>query len=168
MKKYILSFFIIIVFGVYIFYQRNNRAAFSHVNNTTGTTPNKILLPFRFGEEDDDVRVIPPAQKPASSMQMQTTQGSYKDGSYIGKVADAYFGNVQVKTIIKSGRIADVQFLQYPSDRSTSVQINTQAMPYLKSEAIQAQNAKVDIVSGATQTSQAFRESLASALVQAH
>jgi len=37
----------------------------------------------------------------------------------------------------------------------------------LKSEAISAQNAQVDIVSGATDTSQAFINSLSSALTQA-
>jgi len=40
-------------------------------------------------------------------------------------------------------------------------------MPSLKQEAIQTQSAQVDIVSGATQTSQAFIQSLASALTKA-
>ena len=40
-------------------------------------------------------------------------------------------------------------------------------MPKLKAEAVQAQSSKVDIVSGATQTSEAFRETLAYALAQA-
>lgn len=93
--------------------------------------------------------------------------GQYKNGEYIGDVTDAYYGNVQVRAVISGGKIADVQFLQYPKDRRTSMEINTQAMPYLKQEAIQAQNANVDIVSGATQTSSAFRQSLQSALDRA-
>ena len=93
--------------------------------------------------------------------------GTYADGSYTGTATDAYYGTVQVKAIISGGKIADVQFLQYPSDRSTSVRVNTQAMPLLTQEAIAAQNANVDIVSGATATSQAFQISLASALTQA-
>jgi len=60
-----------------------------------------------------------------------------------------------------------VQFLQYPSDRNTSIRINSRAMPILKQEAISAQNANVNIVSGATDSSQAFQQSLASALSQA-
>ena len=40
-------------------------------------------------------------------------------------------------------------------------------MPVLKSEALQAQKAEVDIISGATQTSQAFMQSLATALTNA-
>ncbi|MDE2001425.1 MAG: FMN-binding protein [Patescibacteria group bacterium] len=91
----------------------------------------------------------------------------YADGTFTGNPADAYYGTVQVQATIQNGKITDVQFLQYPSDRSTSRYINGQAMPYLKQEAIQAQNANVDIVSGATDTSFAFRESLASALALA-
>ena len=59
------------------------------------------------------------------------------------------------------------QFLDYPKDRSTSIRINSRAMPILKSEAIQAQNSNVNTISGATDSSGAFRESLASALAQA-
>ena len=95
-------------------------------------------------------------------------QGAYKNGTYTGSVADAFYGNIQVQAVITNGQISDVIFLQYPNDRSTSIAINTQAMPYLKQEAIQAQSAQVDIVSGASDTSQAFQQSLASALAQAH
>jgi uncharacterized protein with FMN-binding domain len=47
------------------------------------------------------------------------------------------------------------------------VQINLTANPELISEAIQAQTAQVDIISGATDSSQAFVQSLADALSQA-
>ena len=93
--------------------------------------------------------------------------GPYNDGTYTGSVADAYYGNIQVEAIIKNGQIADVKFLQYPSDRSTSRYINSQADPYLTQEAIQTQNANVNIISGATDSSMAFQQSLASALSQA-
>jgi uncharacterized protein with FMN-binding domain len=93
--------------------------------------------------------------------------GQYADGTFVGTVADAYYGLIQVETIISGGKIVDVRFLQYPNDRSTSREINSQAMPYLKQEAITAQNASVNIISGATDSSIAFRESLASALAKA-
>lgn len=94
-------------------------------------------------------------------------RGLYRDGTYTGNVADAYYGNVQVQTTIVNGKITDIQFLQYPSDRRTSQEINSQAMPILKQETIVAQNARVDMVSGATQTSRAYIESLQSALAKA-
>lgn len=110
-------------------------------------------------------------------MQMQTRtqkmqgpmmqKGLYADGSYTGSVADAYYGSVQVKAVIRGGKIADVQFLQYPNDRSNSRYINDQAMPLLTQEAIQAQSAQVSGVSGATFTSDAFVQSLTSALALA-
>ncbi|HUX35567.1 MAG TPA: FMN-binding protein [Candidatus Paceibacterota bacterium] len=98
---------------------------------------------------------------------MGSMMGQYKNGSYTGNAADAYYGYVQVEAVISGGKISDVQFLQHPSDRGTSIEINNYAMPILTQEAIQAQNSNVDIVSGATETSLAFRDSLASALAQA-
>ena len=82
-------------------------------------------------------------------------------------MADAYYGNVQVQAVISGGKITAVNFLQYPNDRSNSIRINTQAMPYLQQEAIQAQSAQVDGVSGASATSAAFVQSLTVALNQA-
>ena len=91
----------------------------------------------------------------------------YKDGTYTGSSADAYYGNVQVQAVVQSGKLTNVTFLDYPQTHQTSVYINSQAMPYLTQEAIQAQSANVNVVSGATLTSQAFMQSLASALAQA-
>ncbi len=107
--------------------------------------------------------------KPATAVSTPPPQSKagYVDGSYTGSVADAYYGNVQVQAIISGGKITGVHFLQYPNSHGTSVYINSQAMPYLKQEAIQAQSANVDIISGATDTSMAFQQSLADALAQA-
>ena len=95
------------------------------------------------------------------------TTTAYKDGTYTGDAADAFYGNIQVSVTIQSGKITDVQFLQYPNDRENSVMINQQAMPLLRQEAIQAQSAHVDGVTGATDSSQAFVQSLSSALSRA-
>ncbi len=91
----------------------------------------------------------------------------YKDGTYTGQVADAFYGNLQVQATISGGKITDVQFLQYPNDNGTTLEVNKQAMPILKQEAITKQAANVDIVTGASQSSQAFQQSLQSALNQA-
>lgn len=94
-------------------------------------------------------------------------KGQYKDGNYTGSIEDAFYGNIQVQAKISSGRITDVVFLQFPNDNRTSQFINSQADPMLTQEAIQVQNANVDIVSGASASSQAFQASLANALAQA-
>ena len=80
---------------------------------------------------------------------------------------NAYWGNVQVKAVIRGGKVSDVQFVDYPHDRRTSQRINDYALPVLKTEAIQKQSANVNIISGATLTSEAFVRSLQSALSKA-
>lgn len=112
---------------------------------------------------------LPPTDVPPTDVPQPTQQvlGQYRDGTYTGPQVDAFYGLVQVRAVIQSGKLANVQFLDYPHDRRTSQQINNIAMPYLQDEAMQAQNAQVDIISGATLTSEAFIESLASALQSA-
>ena len=107
------------------------------------------------------------SQSPPTPSSNSYSSSQYKDGNYTGSTADAYYGNVQVAVTIMGGKITDVKFLQYPDTHSTSVEINQQAIPYLKQEAIQAQSANVQIISGATFTSQAFQQSLQAALSQA-
>ncbi len=103
----------------------------------------------------------------STSSGTSSSSGKYKDGTYKGSVVNAYYGNVQVSVTISGGRISDVKFLQYPNTHSTSVYINSQAMPYLKQEAIQAQSSNVQTISGATFTSYGFIQSLQSALSKA-
>jgi len=101
-----------------------------------------------------------PAPPPAAS--------GYIDGTYTGSVAQAGSrGPVQVQVTIIGGLITDVTFLSSPSAAGTSVAINASAMPILTQEAITAQSASVATVSGATLTSNAFKQSLASALAKA-
>lgn len=114
------------------------------------------------------VSTTPPAiQTSTPATPTQKPSGLYTDGTYTGSVADAYYGSVQVAAVVSGGKISAVNFLQYPNDRSNSIMISERAMPILQSEAIQAQNANVDIVSGATDTSMAFQQSLGSALAEA-
>lgn len=108
-----------------------------------------------------------PVPTPTPAPVQQQPQGQYKDGQYTGPSVSALYGNVQVKAIITGGQLTDVQFLSYPQDRSTSLALSNMAMSTLTQEAVAAQSANVNIVSGATETSQAFMQSLASALSQA-
>lgn len=160
MKKLFLSLTLILGFLVYIFLAAPapQAPAVSDNKRQPSDLPPENQPPEQNSSANSNSSRNSVVQKPLQK---------YKDGAYIGDVADAYYGNVQVKAVIQGGQIISVQFLQYPSDRRTSIQINSEAMPILKTEAIQAQSAKVDIVSGATQTSGAFQESLGSALAQA-
>ena len=142
MKKLLLSLFIVFLFVIY------NLSKNQSLDQLPATSPIAFPSPTADGTNNN-------------------SNGNYKNGQYTGDTVDAFYGNVQVQTTVQNGKITDVQFLQYPNDRMTSRMINMQAMPMLKQEVIQAQNANVDIVSGATDTSQAFIQSLTSALNQA-
>lgn len=120
-------------------------------------------------KEDDGVVKLPEMLQPNKKHLPQNAPQNitYRNGEYIGPVVDAYYGNVQVKAVIEDGKLTDVVFMDYPHSRQTSERVNQQAMPYLKEEAIQAQSWDVDNVTGATQTSLAFKKSLQSALEKA-
>ena len=168
MKKIILSGSLIVAFVLYGLLQRKDDSvpvtvkanAPLAVSTPTPTptlspTPTPAVTP---GDSPMPTPVPTPTPTPA---------GRYKNGTYTGSVADAFYGNVQVQAVISDGKLTTVNFLQSPNDRSTSIQINSQAMPLLQQEAIQAQSAQVSGVSGASDTSAAFVESLSAALSQA-
>jgi uncharacterized protein with FMN-binding domain len=85
-----------------------------------------------------------------------------------GDVVGTRFGDVQIRLVEAGGKITDIQALQLPFDRRRSNEISQYAEPILHSEAIQAQSAQIDTVSGATYTSDAYRTSLQSALDRVH
>ena len=84
-----------------------------------------------------------------------------------GGTAQTNYGPVQVEIRIAGGRITSAQAVQYPSG-GHSGDISSFAIPQLQSEAVAAQSASIDGVSGATYTSQGFQASLQSALDAAH
>jgi len=86
---------------------------------------------------------------------------------YTGPSVDMDWGPVQVTIIVKGKRITDVQATA-PTERERSAFINQQAIPLLRQEVLQAQSAKIDALSGATMTSDAFYQSLLGALQTAH
>ncbi|WP_369407415.1 FMN-binding protein [Schumannella soli] len=90
-----------------------------------------------------------------------------KDGSYTGQSADTRFGAVQVAITVSGGSITDVQAVHLTDRDQRSVSISNRAAPVLRQEAIQAQSAQIQTVSGATYTSEGYITSLQSALDQA-
>jgi uncharacterized protein with FMN-binding domain len=76
------------------------------------------------------------------------------------------YGDVQVRVILTNGKITDVQPLLMPSDRRRSQEISQQVAPILHDEVLQAQSSQIDLVSGATYTSDAYQQSLQAALAK--
>ena len=89
------------------------------------------------------------------------------NGTVAGPVVQTQFGPVQVQVTIANGKITDVTALQLPSDRQRSAYISGIVGPMLQSEALTAQSAQIDLISGATYTSDAYAQSLQAALDQA-
>ena len=92
------------------------------------------------------------------------TKGS---GTFTGVAVQDPYGQVQVQVTMTGGKITDVTALQLPSQGRSGF-ISQSVAPILQGEAISAQSASINIVSGATYTSQAYAQSLQSALDQAH
>jgi uncharacterized protein with FMN-binding domain len=98
-----------------------------------------------------------------------TAAGTPADsGTFSGVTVDTRYGPVQVRIVVAGQKVVDVQTMQLPRDRARSAFISQYSAPILRTEAIQAQTARIDIVSGATYTSIAYGRSLDSALKQAH
>ncbi|QNE45050.1 FMN-binding protein (plasmid) [Frigoribacterium sp. NBH87] len=111
---------------------------------------------------------------PSSSPSSSDTSGSspaattgLTDGTYTGTAVSTRYGTVQVQVTISGGTFGDVTALHLTDDDGRSVQISARAAPVLAQEAVAAQSASIDTVSGATYTSDGYLQSLQSALDQA-
>lgn len=193
MKKFTLSFLVIITFGLYALFQRfgtisapviiNDNSAINNatqpIADSTSTTqeqtvPSNSTTPIVEPSTNITVTNTPPVKQPSKVVtptpqpvvKPKPTSG-WTDGTFLGSNEDAYYGNVQVQAVISLGKLVDVVFLDYPQDNNRSMQKSAHATPILKSEAIASQSANVNTVSGVTYTSEAFKKSLAQALAQA-
>jgi uncharacterized protein with FMN-binding domain len=85
-----------------------------------------------------------------------------------GAATSTRWGTVQVQVHVRNGQISDVVPLAVPDSNSRDYRINSYAVPVLRDEALAAQSANIDTVSGATVTSNGYIRSLQSALDAAH
>ena len=92
---------------------------------------------------------------------------AYADGTVIGEAVTTRFGSMQVEVVIADGRIVDVVTLEVPSRDRHSVELSERAASVLRTAVLEAQSAEVDLVSGATYSSDAYLRSVQSALDQA-
>jgi uncharacterized protein with FMN-binding domain len=88
--------------------------------------------------------------------------------SFAGPVVQTRWGPVQVRITIRARQLLDVEALQLPFAHPRSAEISRQAGPILRQEALQAQSARISLVSGASYTSVGYAQSLQAALNQAN
>ena len=98
----------------------------------------------------------------------QGTGGSTAGATTVtGAAASTIYGPVQVQIMVKGGKVTAAKAVEYPQDTPRDSQINAFAIPVLDREAASVGSAKIDMVSGATYTSQGYITSLQNALDQA-
>jgi hypothetical protein len=153
---------------------------------TSPATPNRPLAFARTGTRTPASGVAPPRATPTTPTTATTPRtpvtGAGSQGSaspttapttvparrtFVGDDFPNQYGDVQVQVVVQGHQVVDVQALQLPSSHQRSQEISQQAEPILRREALQAQTAQIDLLSGATFTSESYAESLQSALDRA-
>ena len=107
------------------------------------------------------------ASAPASGASAASGGGTAGARTVTGAAASTIYGPVQVQITVKDGHVTTARAVEYPKAFQQDQQINAFAIPELNREAVTADSARIDMVSGATYTSQGYISSLQSALDQA-
>ncbi len=122
-----------------------------------------LLVNFRTPSE---LAAVATTDRPGSAGSAGTTGGTAQAGArtLAGPVVTTRWGAVQVQVTVTDGRLTDVAALQLPGGDRRSSSISSRVAPTLRSQALTAQSASIDGVSGATYTSTAYARSLQAAL----
>lgn len=134
------------------------------------TTVSTVVLLFSYRTSTSSaLPVATPTTTPTTTSGTTATKASTSTytGTVTGTAADTRWGPVQVRVSLASGRITAVDVVQQPDGNHKDQEINADAVPQLLSETLEAQSTQIDMVSGATVTSDGYVQSLQSALDQA-
>ncbi len=130
-----------------------------------------LLFGYHTSREGATTTASPPAvvsgQSSGQSGQSSTSSSTGDTTTFTGDTAQTRWGPVQVEITVAGGKLTAVQVPVYPSGNHRDQEINDYALPVLVQETVDAQSADIDMVSGATVTSQGYLTSLQSALDQA-
>lgn len=143
---------------------------FKTTHGRTGTRPAAIAAPFAgSGQAPSTGRsaVTPPSTASHPSSTTRPPGASHPSSaahSVDGSPIATPYGVVQVRSTFAGGRLVGVTVLQAPSDNPQSQALTTYATPILGHEALVAGSAQIDIVSGASYTSDGYAQSLQSTL----
>jgi uncharacterized protein with FMN-binding domain len=126
-------------------------------STNSATADSSVVAPVSSGTSTTD----------GSSTSTDAGSSSGASATYTGDSASTRWGPVQVQITVTDGTLTDVSVIDYPSGNGKDQQINARALPVLVQETLDAQSAHIDMVSGATVTSEGYLESLQGALDQA-
>jgi uncharacterized protein with FMN-binding domain len=111
--------------------------------------------------------VSPPVAAPWIAVATATTTRAARSRLVYGPSVGMRWGDIQVRIRVKGKKITNLG-ATYPTERAKSARINDRAIPILRQEALRAQSAHINTVSGATLTSDAYAKSLQAAVSKAH
>ena len=130
------------------------------------TSTNKTTSGTTVGGTSGSTRSAGHQPRPSSPSGSSGSRSS-KITSYTGPVAQTRWGPVQVKISVQGGKLTKITIVQQPNGNSRDAEIYSQALPILIDETRKAQSANIDMVSGATVTSDGYVRSLQAALDEA-
>ena len=139
---------------------------FSYRTSTSSALPTAAPAPTSGTTTSGSTTSSSATSTPSTSAASAAKSSTYT-GAVTGTAADTRWGPVQVKVTLANGKITAVDVVEEPDSNNRDQEINAEAVPQLVQETLQAQNAKIDMVSGATYTSEGYVQSLQSALDQA-
>jgi uncharacterized protein with FMN-binding domain len=137
-------------------------ALFANLNTAQASTQGLAALPAPLPTTGATTATT--AARRSGSSTSTTAATAAAPQAFNGALVQTKYGPVQVQAQISDGTIADIAVIAYPTADGKSRSINARALPQLRTEVLTAQQANVDTVSGATYTSNAYRQSLQAAL----
>jgi len=105
--------------------------------------------------------------KSSSAKSSSAASSSAATKTVTGDAVDTRFGPVQVTITVSNGKITSATAVEYPQSNPRDAEINSYAIPILQQESVGQSSANLDMVSGATYTSDGYLQSLQSALDKA-
>jgi uncharacterized protein with FMN-binding domain len=141
------------------FHTHSPTLAHASTSSPASTTPdNSAADPTQSASRGTSATTAPAS---SSTSQNAARSATSQDISY-------QYGDIQLKVSETGSRITGIEVVRNGADDPRSEEINSQAVPMLTSQALSAQSAQIDGVSGASFTSQAYTQALQSALDQLH
>jgi uncharacterized protein with FMN-binding domain len=138
---------------------------FSYRTSTgSGTAPAVAAVAPAVIPQTGESSATPGPSASAGGGSAKPSKSSTAATTYTGSVAGTRWGDVQVAITVAAGKITNVAVPVYPNGNGRDQEINAYALPTLVQETLQAQNASINTVSGATVTSDGYLQSLQSAL----
>ena len=122
------------------------------------------------------VAITPPPSTPSAptttappppSSSTPSTSAPSTPQVFTGSDVPYRYGDVQIAITVSGGKVTKIAFPQESATDPRSQSINSQAIPILTQEALAAQSVRIDVVSGATYTSDAFGQAFQTALTKA-